>query len=691
MGRYRFNPFTGTLDDVGTGGGGGAGTVTSVGGGEGITATPEPIVGAGVVDLDLFSLATGADPLAAGDWLAFVDVSVGTGPSAQRKVTFADLATDLAAEINPLLDHGLLTGLSPDDDHDQYVRRVGRGPTLNDFVICDGADDGRITGSTAAANLELRASVTFSYNTFVDSIPTIRAGTGLVGPTPGDFAFFSAGAGLTFDIDTNADGYTIDNRTVANFIGDVRSIREVSARRFFTNDDGLTSNIGEYRGALLQPTYTPGAGSTMTSLNSRGVVLAPTFDNTGVSNTVASIIGIATGGAASSVGASWSILNDWAIGTISNPGGTGAIARLGGIRVQDITRGTINYSVWSEGFGVQMRHAGPVVIGDGAFTTAPVATLDVYGDVAILPSPGAGRLFFYEPSAAGAHSTAIEAQAQAADIAWILPAAQGGASTSLTNDGAGVLSWVAHQPLDADLTALAALSSTAGMLARTGAGTFAVRTIASTSSALVVTNGDGAAGAPSFALDADLNTIGGLTVAVGSLLLGVAGPAWGLLGIGAADRYLKSDGTTAAWAQVTELGLVDTYNGVTTVARGMPSVVSETTTTGLTNNVALNEFFNIATTGWYRASAYLQITTAAGVSSTLPQFNLVWVDGASGVGQSAALTATTTANTTGTSRQGDALVYAQAGTFSLGYSTSGYASNAANAMTYTVRIVVEAL
>lgn len=73
----------------------GMGTVTSVAGGVGITNTPDPIIGAGTVDLDINSLTS--EPLiVAGDLLAFVDVSVGTTPADQRKVTFAEFKTALA-------------------------------------------------------------------------------------------------------------------------------------------------------------------------------------------------------------------------------------------------------------------------------------------------------------------------------------------------------------------------------------------------------------------------------------------------------------------------------------------------------------------------------------------------------------------------------------------------------------------
>lgn len=51
------------------------------------------------------------------------------------------------------------------------------------------------------------------------------------------------------------------------------------------------------------------------------------------------------------------------------------------------------------------------------------------------------------------------------------------------------------QPLDADLTAVAGLSSN-GLVARTGAGTAAVRTLTGTSGRVSVTNGDGVSGNP---------------------------------------------------------------------------------------------------------------------------------------------------------------------------------------------------
>ncbi len=60
------------------------------------------------------------------------------------------------------------------------------------------------------------------------------------------------------------------------------------------------------------------------------------------------------------------------------------------------------------------------------------------------------------------------------------------------------------QAWDADLDALAALAS-AGMVARTGAGTAAARTITGTANEVTVTNGDGASGNPTLSLPAGID------------------------------------------------------------------------------------------------------------------------------------------------------------------------------------------
>ncbi len=75
---------------------------------------------------------------------------------------------------------------------------------------------------------------------------------------------------------------------------------------------------------------------------------------------------------------------------------------------------------------------------------------------------------------------------------------------ALVSTAAGVRSWAAKQAENALLTALAALSST-GLVARTGSGTVATRTLTAGSGKIAVTNGNGVSGNPTV----DLGTLTG--------------------------------------------------------------------------------------------------------------------------------------------------------------------------------------
>lgn len=147
---------------------------------------------------------------------------------------------------------------------------------------------------------------------------------------------------------------------------------------------------------------------------------------------------------------------------------------------------------------------------------------------------------------------------------------------------------------------------------------------------------------------------------------------------------------------------VSKYNAINTVANGIPSEYAQINTTGLTGNVTAATLYAVPASGagLYRVSAYVVLTTAGSISSTLPNVQLVYTDidantsvtldaspilGAAGLGQTGLLTA----NTVGTVASGVVVINAKAST-TIQYQTVNYASNAAG-MTYALHIRLEAL
>lgn len=144
------------------------------------------------------------------------------------------------------------------------------------------------------------------------------------------------------------------------------------------------------------------------------------------------------------------------------------------------------------------------------------------------------------------------------------------------------------------------------------------------------------------------------------------------------------------------------YNGIPTVSNGIPIEVATIDSTGLAANVGATTLYVVpaAGEGLYRISVYLVTTTAASVSSTMPNVQIVFTDkdsntsvtldvspilGAAGLGQSGLLTA----NTVGTVFSGVIPFYVKAST-TIQYQTVNYASTAAG-MAYALRIKLEAL
>ena len=118
------------------------------------------------------------------------------------------------------------------------------------------------------------------------------------------------------------------------------------------------------------------------------------------------------------------------------------------------------------------------------------------------------------------------------------------------------------QPLDADLTAIAAQTGT-GLLIRTGTDTWTTRSVTGTANRITITNGDGVAGAPTIDIastyvgQASITTVG--TITTGTWNGTIVGAAFGgtganLTGGGNADRLVV---TNVAGTALTTTNLVD--------------------------------------------------------------------------------------------------------------------------------------
>lgn len=132
----------------------------------------------------------------------------------------------------------------------------------------------------------------------------------------------------------------------------------------------------------------------------------------------------------------------------------------------------------------------------------------------------------------------------------------------------GVVIGTDVQGYDADLAALAALSST-GLLARTGAGTAAARTVTG-STGLTVANGDGVSGNPTLTLDATLAGISAVTTAADQLVYSSGVDTFTTTSFTAAGRALVDDATAAAQRTTLGLGTADTptFGGLTIADAG---------------------------------------------------------------------------------------------------------------------------
>lgn len=158
-------------------------------------------------------------------------------------------------------------------------------------------------------------------------------------------------------------------------------------------------------------------------------------------------------------------------------------------------------------------------------------------------------------------------------------------------------------------------------------------------------------------------------------------------------------------SNLTGNGFVKTSGGDGTLSVDTSTIAEEVAvidSTGLTANVGATTLYSTGSSGAgrYRVCAYLVTTTAASVSSTMPNAQVVFTDldsntsvtldvspvlGAAGLGQSGLLTA----NAVGTVFSGEVVISAKAST-TIQYQTVNYASTAGG-MAYALHIVLEKL
>lgn len=155
------------------------------------------------------------------------------------------------------------------------------------------------------------------------------------------------------------------------------------------------------------------------------------------------------------------------------------------------------------------------------------------------------------------------------------------------------------EDLDPDLAALAGVSSS-GLLARTGAGTAAARTVTG-STGLTVTNGDGVSGNPTLTLDATLAGISAVTTASDQLVYSTG-----------VDTFATTSFTAAGRLIVGYAALQSNTTGSNNIALGTNALASNTTaSSNVSAGVAALRYFNTSSNTAFGHEAAQGSTTVA--------------------------------------------------------------------------------
>lgn len=123
--------------------------------------------------------------------------------------------------------------------------------------------------------------------------------------------------------------------------------------------------------------------------------------------------------------------------------------------------------------------------------------------------------------------------------------------------------------------------STNGLFTRTGAGTVAARSIATSGTGISVSNGDGVSGNPTLSLSAALSTVGGLTPAADRIAYYTGASSATLATLTAFGRSLIDDADASAGRTTLGLGTIATQNANNVAITG-GSITNLTTFDGIT-------------------------------------------------------------------------------------------------------------